>query len=156
MKKPKEFYEANFWANVQKSDGCWEWQGGKTGSGYGAHWNGSKLVGAHRYSYELKYGPMPKELFACHKCDNPGCVNPDHIFPGTPKENMHDMQAKGRKVTNGYDKRTHCIRGHELAGANLLPTANGSRQCRTCSVAHQHARRERVKAAAQSSTSLFA
>ena len=57
---------------------------------------GGRTVLAHRWYYEQKYGPIPPELDACHKCDNPGCVNPDHVFLGTQKDNMQDALAKGR------------------------------------------------------------
>lgn len=145
MKKPKETYEAKFWRNVDTSGECWLWMGARTGRGYGNFWDGSKQRPAHRYAYELINGPIAEGLFACHKCDNPQCVNPDHIFPGTPKDNMQDMQAKGRKKSNGYDKRTHCIRGHELAGDNLRKTGNGTRQCKKCSTDWSRAKRAKVK-----------
>lgn len=152
--KPESYYIGKFWAKVDKSAGygpwgdCWEWQSAKSDAGYGNAWNGKRQIGAHRYAYELTNGPFPKGLFACRRCDNPKCVNPAHIFPGTPKANVEDMHAKGRAVTNGYDKRTHCLRGHLLGGDNLRKTRNGTRQCKQCSSDWSRAKRQRVKEAA--------
>jgi DNA-binding XRE family transcriptional regulator len=84
--------EERFWKKVNKSDECWNWIGAKSRGGYGS-FGGTK---AHRYAYELANGSIPEGLFVCHKCDNPGCVRPDHLFLGTPKDNTDDMWAKNR------------------------------------------------------------
>lgn len=91
-----------FLNKVQKTEGCWLWVGGRTTSGYGNFWNGSKLVPAHRWSYEAHKGPIPDHLYACHKCDTPACVNPDHLFLGTPHQNYLDAREKGRLVGCSY------------------------------------------------------
>lgn len=83
---------------VQKGDGCWEWRGPKTSLGYGKLCFNYKYLGAHRVSWELHRGPIGAGLFLCHKCDNPGCVNPDHLFLGTQMDNMRDKIAKGRDL----------------------------------------------------------
>lgn len=91
-----------FWERVDKSggkDACWEWKicRHKKG-GYGA-WTLNKVsCKAHRLAYEYTYGPIPKGLNVCHKCDNPPCCNPSHLFIGTYKDNHQDSVKKGRNV----------------------------------------------------------
>lgn len=93
-KKPSEsaFYER---VMPVTESGCWLWIGSinKTAGGYGVYNRHSM----HRFSYELHNGDIPQKLCVCHKCDIPSCVNPSHLFLGTHKENMQDMQNKGRK-----------------------------------------------------------
>lgn len=83
---------AYFWAQVHKSGDCWEWKGKRYPSGYGRH---SKFY-AHRVAYELVHGPIPAGMFVCHRCDNPPCCNPAHLFLGTPEDNAKDRERKGR------------------------------------------------------------
>jgi hypothetical protein len=86
-----------FWKKTRRDGDCIVWTGTKNQFGYGRFWNGTKQVCAHRWSYESVYGPIPSsKLFACHRCDNPPCVNPEHIFIGTAHDNMQDALAKGR------------------------------------------------------------
>ena len=87
--------EDRFWRHVSKTDSCWVWTGGLS-SGYGSMNTGGGYAGAHRVSWELHFGPVADGLFVLHKCDNRGCVRPDHLFLGTHEDNMSDMRSKGR------------------------------------------------------------
>lgn len=94
-------YLDRFWENVQKSnDGCWIWTASVSRAGYGDIWvglrPGVRIIKVHRLSWEIHYGPIPDGLFVCHRCDNPRCVRPDHLFLGTHTDNMRDASAKGR------------------------------------------------------------
>lgn len=90
--------EERFWASVQKTDNCWEWMGSKVKKGYGRFsYQGHKDDYAHRFSWELANGEsIPSGSLILHKCDNPSCVRPDHLFLGTYQDNVDDMWAKGR------------------------------------------------------------
>ena len=87
-----------FWPKVNKTDGCWLWTGTTSAFGHGniRRTGSNRPVGAHRFSYELHHGAIPDGLWVLHRCDNPRCVRPDHLFLGTPKDNMQDMASKGR------------------------------------------------------------
>ena len=78
--------------------GCIEWFGAKDGCGYGKLFINKKTVSAHRIAYQLAHGPIPVGLWVLHRCDNPGCINPDHLFLGTAKDNSVDRNSKGRNA----------------------------------------------------------
>ena len=96
----KERFEKFF---IKKDNDCWVWQGTRHRQGYGFFRIHKKMVVAHRVSYALYKGKIPKGkgyhgICVCHSCDNPSCVNPNHLFLGSQKTNMKDMKRKGRGV----------------------------------------------------------
>lgn len=108
--------------------GCWIWVGSHTTAGYGRIYVARRAVMAHRASYAVKHGEIPSGKIICHKCDTPSCVNPDHLFVGTHKDNSQDMVRKNRHTCQ---KRTHCPKGHEYTLGNTMKSG-GERKCRTC------------------------
>lgn len=133
--------------------GCWEWDGARNGNGYGLFTlkrAGMFRVRAHRLVFECVTGIALGEDVLCHHCDNPPCVNPDHMFPGSHADNVADMMFKGR-----HQHPATCKRGHDLtATGDVLVLASATRgQHRVCRVCHRerNARyRERRRAAATS------
>ena len=113
----------------EPTSGCHLWTGGIFGSGYGAVWDGGRHLGAHRLAWELARGPVPAGLCVLHRCDNPPCVNPSHLFLGTKGDNNRDKISKGR---DHHKRKTHCPAGHPFSGANLYLEGNGHRGCRAC------------------------
>lgn len=88
--------KASFNARLKVVRECWVWQGGRNKAGYGQMRIGKPQFGAHRIAYFLATGVNPVALNVCHKCDNPPCCNPSHLFLGTTKDNRHDCIEKGR------------------------------------------------------------
>jgi hypothetical protein len=99
MSRPITDYKIRFWKFVEliPFHECWEWIGSKHWTGYGQLHMPGTMGKAHRISYKIHYGNFPKELHVLHKCDNPGCVNPHHLFLGTNLDNVKDKVSKGRQ-----------------------------------------------------------
>lgn len=151
-----------FWKRVTPSPGeaCWEW---RTGNGtrparygnislYGGREAGIKCISAHRASWIIHHGDIDDKLLVCHKCDNPACVRPDHLYLGTQSENIRDCIAKGRFTQlrvhlPDMALKTHCPSGHAYdpanTGVSTRPNGGKNRYCRTCQREWARIRRRR-------------
>ncbi len=136
------------WRNIDASGPCWEWTG-KAHRGANKKYAGAKYQGrtwgAHRLIWTLLVGEIGEGLQLDHLCKNETCVNPDHLEPVTPAENVR-RGATGQYQTKPNLKKTHCPQGHPYSGDNLRLRKNGHRTCRTCDnariLANYHRRKE--------------
>jgi len=104
-------WKKRFFTKVRKTKGCWYWTAGKFADGYGAFGLDNKTQRAHRVSWIIYNGRIPKGLCVLHRCDNPSCVNPKHLWLGTNSDNMHDRDRK---------KRNGNTRGENSGTARLI------------------------------------
>ncbi len=111
--KARPLYEV-FFRHVKKEECCWTWTGSLGKWGYGHFRVDSKTMLAHRVSWMLHNGEIPNGLFVCHHCDNPKCVNPEHLFLGTHQDNIDDMMSKGRYVSGVKGKNWKVNKNKEL------------------------------------------
>jgi hypothetical protein len=102
-----DFFISKYWkkVNIENNDDCWFWYGGLNSKGYGVVGYRGKHYLAHRVSYELNLGKIPSGLLVLHKCDQRNCVNPNHLFLGTHKDNMEDMVNKNRSARGDRNGR---------------------------------------------------
>jgi hypothetical protein len=102
--------------NIGDLFSCWEWIGYKKKDKYGQFYFDSKAQQSNRVAWILTYGEIPKGLFVCHKCDNPSCCNPSHLFLGTNRDNIIDMYKKGRNTV----KHDNQINAKKLSHDNIV------------------------------------
>jgi hypothetical protein len=118
---------------------CWVWKLGRDRDGYGLFNMSGRQWRAPRAAWTLLVAPIPDGLLICHRCDNPGCVRPEHLFLGDHGVNQRDKLVKGR---NTNDQKTHCKHGHPFDEANTYFRKNRSgRACKACLRAHGRRRK---------------
>lgn len=111
----------------EDENGCWVWNRSVNNYGYGIIW---RTKSAHRVALALKLGrELGRGEVARHTCDNPPCVRPDHLVPGSQSQNIVDSVDRNR---HHLARRTHCDKGHPLSGENLIMRTGGARRCREC------------------------
>lgn len=142
-------FESKF--DMEPMSGCWLWLGALDGHGYGHVWMRGQIMKAHRASWILNKGDIPPQQWVLHRCDNPACVNPAHLFLGDRTANMRDMAAKGRqvfqvspeKVARGErsakailtEEKVRAIKARLVAGTSLSVLAREYGVCKA-TVAH--------------------
>lgn len=138
--------EERFWDSCipEPNSGCWLWTKSTRPNGYGQFAaKTGHIVYAHRFAFELLWGAIPDGRYVCHRCDTPACINPDHIYLGTPQDNVNDMRERGRAAWGHYlAARTQCANGHAFTQQNTIRRADGSRKCRECG--REYMRRKRA------------
>lgn len=126
-----------FWLHVKKTDGCWLWTGHRDYHSYGRFRTGKGTrMFAHRFAWELLRDKIPAGMIICHRCDNPSCVNPEHLFVGTNADNTRDMFQKNRWKRPRNHFLTQCKNSHLYNAENTHISKNGRRRCALCIKMH--------------------
>jgi hypothetical protein len=141
--------KTRYWQDLvipEPNSGCLLWTGRYGRHGYGTYGGGriGERRQAHRVVWEDVNGPIPDGLFVLHRCDVRGCVNPDHLFLGTAKDNTRDMMAKGRAHFVGglhNSRKTHCKYGHPFIPERTAIYKSGARVCLECAMLKERAAR---------------
>lgn len=138
-----------FYAKVRvtSNDECWLWTGNTVRTGYGRIKVLGSYLYAHRISYAIHKGTVPTDKLVCHSCDNPRCVNPNHLWLGTYADNTTDMVNKKR---HHELKKTHCPNGHEYTEDNIYWSTrncrkNAQRKCAACQKKRSQDKRDQAK-----------
>lgn len=118
---------------IQNANGCWEWKGFRLKTGYGKFSYKRKSYLAHRISWYLFNGPIPDYLCVCHKCDNPPCINPEHLFLGTQVDNIQDMIKKNRRDFKGENAPYRKLSSNQVLKIREL-IQNGVKQKEICRI----------------------
>lgn len=130
--------EERFWAKVDKSADCWVWKGA-TVQGYGIlHVTGKRSVYAHRFSYELAFGPIPPLVAVCNTCENKLCVRPDHLVVGNPSRVKRHLAAKGQRHPNSKltEQYVRDILGRPDEPGTVLAREFGVSPATICAIRH--------------------
>ena len=129
-----------FYSKAIEQGDCIVWTAAKNVEGYGRFHYSGKFWMAHRLSWTLEIGEIPDGMHVLHKCDNPPCINVNHLFLGTNSDNVADKVSKNRQARN---YKTHCKNGHEYKKENTLIRKQGWKECRTCIRLNQREARKR-------------
>lgn len=116
--------EQRFWSKVNKTETCWLWTGASHQAGYGVFRVNRQNVSAHRFVLEIQGKVIPQGYEACHRCDNPPCVRPDHLFIGTRADNMQDCIKKRRHSAKLTPEKVIDIRKRRIEGASITSLAS--------------------------------
>lgn len=130
MSRPNTIYDFFTKFDIDTSTECWNWTSAKNRKGYGQFKYDHKLHIAHRFIFSMLVEQIKEGNHILHRCDNPSCVNPEHLWQGTNQDNVDDKMQKRRHWTF---RKTHCSKGHELTPENTrIRKQDNSRCCRIC------------------------